>query len=560
MSFKLKYEGDEINERLDKAGTALQEHQDISHLATKNELSDGLDKKQDIIEDLESIRENASKGATALQSVPSEYVTESELEEKKFLTEIPDEYVTESELEDKGYLTEHQSIEHLATKEELNSKQDVIYDLESIRDGASRCKTALQSIPEEYITEQELEDKGYLTSVPSEYITEEKLEEKGYLTEHQSLAHLATKSELDGKVDKVVGKQLSAEDFTIELKAKLEGLKNYDDAALVSKVDAIQETIDTLFSKNASSVIESFNEIIAFLEGIEDSESLDSIIASIEQQIADVARAIPTKVSQLANDSGFLTEHQDISNLATKSEVEKKQDAIADLAAIRAGAEKGATALQSVPSEYVTESELTAKSYVTTSQLAGKQDTISDLATIRNGAALGATALQKETYTGTYSKPSGGIPKTDLESAVQTSLGKADTALQNIPSTYATKTDLTNALSALGTLYKGAWIAEKTEGISQAYTETLSLPAGTYIVSVVLPYAKVGHGNQICIGFSANMAIGVGNTFLDASYGCTTMLATFTTTTNLRVNSAASANSAEWAYLERGGIAALRIK
>lgn len=31
---------------------------------------------------------------------------------------------------------------------------------------------------------------------------------------------------------------------------------------------------------------------------------------------------------------------------------------------------------------------------------------------------------------GTYSKPSGGIPKTDLASAVQTSLGKADTAVQ----------------------------------------------------------------------------------------------------------------------------------
>ena len=33
--------------------------------------------------------------------------------------------------------------------------------------------------------------------------------------------------------------------------------------------------------------------------------------------------------------------------------------------------------------------------------------------------------------TGTYSKPSGGIPKTDLASAVQTSLGKADTAIQS---------------------------------------------------------------------------------------------------------------------------------
>lgn len=34
---------------------------------------------------------------------------------------------------------------------------------------------------------------------------------------------------------------------------------------------------------------------------------------------------------------------------------------------------------------------------------------------------------------GTYSKPTGGIPKTDLASAVQTSLGLADTALQSAP-------------------------------------------------------------------------------------------------------------------------------
>ncbi len=36
---------------------------------------------------------------------------------------------------------------------------------------------------------------------------------------------------------------------------------------------------------------------------------------------------------------------------------------------------------------------------------------------------------------GAYVKPSGGIPKTDLASAVQTSLGKADTALQAAPVT-----------------------------------------------------------------------------------------------------------------------------
>ena len=53
--------------------------------------------------------------------------------------------------------------------------------------------------------------------------------------------------------------------------------------------------------------------------------------------------------------------------------------------------------------------------------LDAKQNVINDLSDIRSGAAAGATA---------YQKPSSGIPKTDMASAVQTSLGKADTALQ----------------------------------------------------------------------------------------------------------------------------------
>ena len=52
---------------------------------------------------------------------------------------------------------------------------------------------------------------------------------------------------------------------------------------------------------------------------------------------------------------------------------------------------------------------------------AAKQDVIDDLATIRSGAAAGATA---------YQLPENGIPKSDLASDVQASLGKADTALQ----------------------------------------------------------------------------------------------------------------------------------
>jgi hypothetical protein len=52
---------------------------------------------------------------------------------------------------------------------------------------------------------------------------------------------------------------------------------------------------------------------------------------------------------------------------------------------------------------------------------------------------------------GTYSKPSGGIPKTDLASAVRTSLGKADTALQQHQSLagYATETYVQQQIAAI---------------------------------------------------------------------------------------------------------------
>ena len=63
-----------------------------------------------------------------------------------------------------------------------------------------------------------------------------------------------------------------------------------------------------------------------------------------------------------------------VQNKVVYSELQKKQGTISDLADIRSGAALGKTALQSVPSEYVTESELTQKGYATTSQVNDKQD------------------------------------------------------------------------------------------------------------------------------------------------------------------------------------------
>lgn len=174
-----------------------------------------------------------------------------------------------------------------ALLDSANNKQDKIEDLDAIRSGAAAGASALQSIPSEYVTESELTAKGY-----------------------------ATTSALSNKVDKVTGKGLSTEDFTTALKTKLESLSNYNDTEINNAVSRLQTQINTLVSGNANDAINSFNEIIAFLDGIKDTQDLASIIASIEQQIAS------------------------------------KQSTISDLDTIRAGASKGATALQSYTEKY----------------------------------------------------------------------------------------------------------------------------------------------------------------------------------------------------------------
>ena len=91
---------------------------------------------------------------------------------------------------------------------------------------------------------------------------------------------------IGGKVDKVDGKQLSTEDFTTLLKQKLDSLSNYDDTAIQESVSKLRTDLDTLVSGDTTTAIKTFNEVIAFLDGLEDTEDLASIIASIERQIA----------------------------------------------------------------------------------------------------------------------------------------------------------------------------------------------------------------------------------------------------------------------------------
>ena len=82
-------------------------------------------------------------------------------------------------------------------------------------------------------------DSGFITSVPSEYVTETELNNKGYLTEHQNLDDYATKSDLSTKVTKETNKSL-VDNTLID---KLEDLENYDDSLVREEIDSINSQL-----------------------------------------------------------------------------------------------------------------------------------------------------------------------------------------------------------------------------------------------------------------------------------------------------------------------------
>ena len=145
-------------------------------------------------------------------------------------------------------------------------------------------------------------------------------------SEKEKLAGLPTGTQLtqnlSSKVDKVGGKQLSTEDFTTALKNKLEGLSNYNDTEVKKSLASLQSTINTLVNENPNEVIDSFNEVKKFLEGVTDTENLAAMLAALESKIT---AKIPTKLSQLNNDGNFVSDknyvHTD--NNFTTSEKEK---------------------------------------------------------------------------------------------------------------------------------------------------------------------------------------------------------------------------------------------
>lgn len=212
------------------------------------------------------------------------------------------------------------------------------------------------------------------------------------------LANKADTSSLDGKVDKVEGKSL-IDDSEI---ARLATLTNYDDTEVKNLIATKANSAD-VYTKTESDA-----------KYLTEHQSLADYATKEELSLKANSSDIPTKTSQLVNDSGYLTEHQSLADYATKSEIPTLTSQLTNDSGY----------ITSIPSEYVTETELESKGYLTEHQSLANYVTKDELPDI-SGLA---TKSEIPTATSQLTNDSGFITE--------------------IPSEYITETELTSSLSS----------------------------------------------------------------------------------------------------------------
>lgn len=170
-----------------------------------------------------------------------------------YITEIPSEYITEEELNQKQYATESYVLDKIANIEHFSrqvvdelplvGKDNVIYLV--------RKEGAGDDIYNEYIwTGTSYELFGSTATDLSDYYNKDSVNEL-----------------LDTKVDKQEGKGLSTNDYTNAEKSKLASLENYDDSELRAAIDSLHNYDDTEIRQEIDKLS---NESEAMSEKIED--------------------------------------------------------------------------------------------------------------------------------------------------------------------------------------------------------------------------------------------------------------------------------------------------
>ena len=132
-----------------------------------------------------------------------------------------------------------------------------------------------------YVTGTQLSDS---VAAQKKY-ADESAESKIQAHDSSESAHYFLRQQIGLKVDKRAGYALSKNDFTDALKKKLDSLENYDDSAVRNLIGAVQRQLDTLVDGDTQGVIDSFNEIESFLQGITETETLTGLLEELKSQL-----------------------------------------------------------------------------------------------------------------------------------------------------------------------------------------------------------------------------------------------------------------------------------
>ena len=215
--------------------------------------------------------------------------------------------------------------------------------------------------------------------------------------------------ELSDKVDKETGKGLSTNDYT------------YADKAKVDAIPASPKYTDTVY----------------------DDTAVKNRLTAVENEVAGI---------EAGSGSGFSGSYNDLTDKPTIP------DAVTESTVSGWGFTKN-TGTYSKPTGGIPKTDLAPAVQAVIDKAdalalvaeSGSYNDLTDKPTIPDAVTEGTVSGWGFTKnTGTYSKPTGGIPKADLAPAVQTSLGKADSALQSHQSLAAYRT-----ASAQDTIDKG---------------------------------------------------------------------------------------------------------
>lgn len=279
---------------------------------------------RDTVYDDTSVKERL----TTLENKPpvdlSNYATKQELASVSGSQPTVDtsNLVTRQELEEKHYATE-QSLNNYALKSEIPTPyndselvqkigqlearvdKDTVYDDTALKERV----TALESKAIEGGAYDDTDLRNRVVALEnkptvdtSHFLTEETLESKGFLTTHQDISNLATKEELAKAVTKeeleekhyVTNEQISSTYAT-----KSEIPQPYSDTELVKRITVLENKQD--------------NDTV-----YDDAELKRRVTALEERPNVDTSNFVTTAVLE---SKGYLTTHQDISNLVTKQEL-----------------------------------------------------------------------------------------------------------------------------------------------------------------------------------------------------------------------------------------------